>query len=227
MYLGPSLRLDAHSGSVHCLVLGVGGPFTLHVAGTARTVHSALVPPRTTHRVVAHGERMLFGYLDPDARRAAACRDRVTAVEAELLRRAGELSVHPDAGRARELLEVATGSSPAVADHRIRHALGALHADPGGAHPANELAAEAGLSVSRFLHLFSAQTQTTFRRYRLWARMLHVANAVSKGLDLTGAAAEAGFASPSHFSDAFHAMFGLTPSALLGTSPEISLETLR
>lgn len=38
--------------------------------------------------------------------------------------------------------------------------------------------------------------------------------------DLTAATA-AGFANPSHFSAAFHAMFGLSPSRLLATPVEI------
>lgn len=46
--------------------------------------------------------------------------------------------------------------------------------------------------------------------------MLRVAGALNRGADLTSASAEAGFASPSHFSDTFHDLFGLTASALLG-----------
>ncbi len=47
--------------------------------------------------------------------------------------------------------------------------------------------------------------------------MLSIGRAVAKGTDFTTAAADAGFASPSHFSDAFHAMYGLTPRALLAS----------
>lgn len=45
--------------------------------------------------------------------------------------------------------------------------------------------------------------------------MLSVASAVAAGSDLTTAATAAGFASPSHFSDTFRAMFGLTATTLL------------
>jgi methylphosphotriester-DNA--protein-cysteine methyltransferase len=54
--------------------------------------------------------------------------------------------------------------------------------------------------------------------------MLHVATAVSKGADLTRAAVDAGFASPSHFSDAFRRMFGLTATTLLGGGVEIVVD---
>lgn len=169
VYLGPSLQLDAHSGAVHCLAVGVDAPFTLRTAdGAERVVRSALIPPRTTHQVIAGGERMLFFYIDPVAM-----------------------------------------------DPRIDAALKTIRSDFAATPTAAELAAAANLSVSRFLHLFSAETGTSFRRYRLWARMAHVARAVGEGADFTTAAIEAGFASPSHFSDTFHAMFGLTASALL------------
>jgi hypothetical protein len=39
--------------------------------------------------------------------------------------------------------------------------------------------------------------------------------------DLTTAATDAGFASPSHFSEAFHRMFGLQPSRLLAAGVTI------
>ncbi len=244
MYLGPSLRLDPHSGSVHCFALGVDGDFRLEAAGFgSRMVRSALVPPRTTHRVVAgerrdgtatRGERsdgtaearMLFCYLDPGSVYAGGCRGSMSADaggfglghrrEAELIRTAGGADPDPAA-----LLDLACGHARVAMDPRIAVAVATIRADPGGRLTAAELAREADLSVSRFLHLFSGHTGTSFRRYRRWARMVHVGRAVAKGADLTTAAVEAGFASPSHFSDQFHAMCGLSATALFATGAEI------
>jgi AraC-like DNA-binding protein len=53
--------------------------------------------------------------------------------------------------------------------------------------------------------------------------MYRVARTIAVRGDLTAAAADAGFASPSHLSDAFHTMFGLRPSALLATGVAIHL----
>lgn len=98
-------------------------------------------------------------------------------------------------------------------DPRIEDAIAVLHGlDPHDRASAAQLSALVGLSPSRFLHLFRDHTGTSFRRYRLWLRMLRVAERVQDGTDLTGAAMDAGFASPSHFSDSFHAMFGLPPA---------------
>ena len=174
-YLGPSLRLGPHSGSVHCFALGVDAPFLLRIGDDEREVRSALIPARTRHQVVSEG-RMLFLYLEPD-----------------------------------------------LGDDRIRAALGILRRHPSLSAP--QVAAELNLSTSRFLHLFSAHAGTSFRRYRLWARMLRVAAATTAGADLTRASAEAGFASPSHFSDAFRDMFGLTAGALLGKNARIVLDS--
>lgn len=72
------------------------------------------------------------------------------------------------------------------------------------------------LSKSRFLRQFTAHTGTSLRRHRLWARLLWVGRAVAKGASrLTTATMNGGFASPSHFSDTFRELYGLTATALL------------
>ncbi len=65
---------------------------------------------------------------------------------------------------------------------------------------------------------------TSFRRYVQWARMIRVGRAYSAGHDLTRAAVDAGFAAPSHFSDTFRAMFGLTPAAFLTVNGELDID---
>ena len=74
-----------------------------------------------------------------------------------------------------------------------------------------------GLSTSRFLHLFKAQTGAPLRRYRLWNWMGAAVSAYRGGASLTEAAHAAGFASSAHFSTAFRDMFGMTPSELVRT----------
>ncbi|WP_280330754.1 AraC family transcriptional regulator [Nocardia wallacei] len=220
-YLGPSFHLDAHSTPVHCFAFGVDAPFrvTTPSAGV-RTRRSVLVPARTVHRIDASDGRMLFFYLDPRSvhadRLRAAMLDRSEPIASA--HRAEDKLFAALSGRAdpeeirRILLE---GEAPGVADHRIRQAMNTILEDPAADLGAPQLAAAAGLSTSRFLHLFAACAGTSFRRYRQWARMLSVASAVAAGSDLTTAATAAGFASPSHFSDTFRAMFGLTATTLL------------
>ena len=101
-------------------------------------------------------------------------------------------------------------------------ALERMRNDPRRSHSLAELAARAGLSSSRFLHLFKAQTGVPLRRYRLWNRMGAAVGAFRHGVSLTEAAHAAGFASSAHFSTAFRDMFGMTPSELVNTLETIA-----
>lgn len=222
VYIGPSLQLDTHVGSVACLVLGLDGTFDVDVAGsTVAGIRSALIPPRIPHKITAAaGQAMAFGYLDPATASVEACRARMKEWHPIAVEHRDEETLRTAGGN--ELIEAATGSrTPFPADQRIVAATRALHSPGGIETKAATLASEAGLSLSRFLHLFVAQTGTGVRCYRRWARMILVAEVIAGGGDLTRAAADAGFATPSHFSVAFRRMFGLTPSRLLGTGVEI------
>lgn len=244
VYVGPSLRLGPHSGSVPCLAVAVDGTFAVHLDGSAGpSVRSALIPPRLRHHLVAEADLMAFCYVDPASVWHDACRRAMTRTggvidyghrhEDALAAAAGDLTA---AGPARAWLELAAGPPPVgtcsaspfsahpgpepagPGDPRIRAAVVALHRlGPHETSSAAHLAAVSGLSTSRFLHLFREQLGTSFRRYRSWLRMLRAVELIRGHADLTTAAAGAGFASPSHFSTSFHAMFGVRPRHLLGT----------
>ncbi|MFE7744661.1 helix-turn-helix domain-containing protein [Nocardia sp. NPDC057455] len=226
IYRGPSLRLDAHSTAVDCLAVGIDAPFTLAADGRVRTARSALVPPRRVHRVVTEGDHMMFCYLDPGSPAARACRARMTQWDNDFgLHHVSENALATAAGSARpepgSLAGLAGAAPVAPLDERIVEALADLHAHPAAAFTAARFAAAAHLSESRFLHLFAAQAGTSFRRYRLWVRMLAVGRAIAGGANLTMASTDAGFASPSHFSDTFRTLFGLSASDLLATGVQV------
>ncbi|UWU88615.1 AraC family transcriptional regulator [Bradyrhizobium yuanmingense] len=89
-----------------------------------------------------------------------------------------------------------------------------MREQPSGSHTLAELGRRAGLSSSRFLHLFKDVTGVPLRRYRIWSRIGAAARAVAQGQSLTEAAHDAGFSSSAHFSTAFRDMFGMMPSEL-------------
>ncbi|MFI5720726.1 helix-turn-helix transcriptional regulator [Nocardia sp. NPDC051750] len=222
VYLGPSLGLDAHSTAIPSLGVGVDAPFRVRVGGLPDiTARSFLFRARVTHHMVGSRGRMLFCFFDPTSARLARCLGGMTRTagdypyahrdEAELV----ALCRDPEPDIAR-LLDVASIPVPAIRDARITAAADGIRADPARPHRADETARSAGLSTSYFLRTFAAQTGTSFRRYVQWARMVRIARFYSAGYDLTRAATDAGFASPSHFSDTFRAMFGLTPTAFTG-----------
>jgi AraC-like DNA-binding protein len=208
---------------VACLAVGVDAVFT--VDGLA--VRTALIAPRFRHHLVARGERMVFCYLDVASARERACRSRMThgtgPVRHGHVEEAGLVSMSRrlDTATVPRWLDLAGPVPPERVDGRVAAATRHLLREP--TISATELAAGIGLSTSRFLHLFRAHTGTSFRRYRLWARMYRAGHTIAGHRDLTTAAADAGFASPSHLSDAFHTMFGLRPSTLLATGITIHL----
>ncbi len=236
LYVGPSLRLGAHSGSVSCLAVAVNGTFTVEQTGTpGSATRSALIPARLRHRIVPDADRMAFCYLDPGSAWHRGCysamtRDGVIAYGHQqttaLATAAAALSrTHG----ARAWLELActrkvgpnslsaTSGGRGRSDARIEQTLTSLQAaDLHSDLSAAALATRAGLSTSRFLHLFRQHTGTSLRRHRSWLRMVSAARRVRDGADLSTAAMDAGFASPSHFSTSFHAMFGVPANHLLG-----------
>ncbi|WP_280416638.1 AraC family transcriptional regulator [Nocardia carnea] len=229
VYLGPGLGLDAHSTAIPSLGIGIDAPFRVRVDGRPDiTARSFLFRARITHHVVQTRGRMLFCFFDPTSTALARCLGGMTRLAGDYPyahRREADLVAlcrepEPDIER---LLDLASIPLPTISDARIAAAATRIRADPAHPHRAGETARAAGLSTSYFLRTFAGQTGTSFRRYVQWARMVHIARSYAAGHDLTRAAADAGFASPSHFSDTFRAMFGLTPTAFTRIGGELRI----
>jgi AraC-like DNA-binding protein len=222
LYAGPSLNLAPHSGSVWCLAVGIDGPLTVATPdGTKRDAHSVLIPPRLTHQLICHGAGLVSCYLEPTSDRAESCRGKFTAWSGDIgvsHRAEGQLTFTPtDDESASHWLDLAAPRVQRTTDPRIAAAARRIRDDPATTVSSCELAAEAGLSESRFLHLFRDELGTSLRRYRLWVRLLHAGTAIAAGANLTEAAMKSGFASPSHLADRFKTTFGLSATQLLGT----------
>lgn len=222
LYAGPSLNLAPHSGSVWCLAVGIDGPLSVTTADSAScTTQSVLIPPRLTHQLTCHATGLVSCYLEPTSERAEASRHRFGEWQANIG------TSHVDEERlqftptddesASHWLDLAAPAAPRQVDPRIAAAARRIREDPTAAFSSRELAEEAGLSESRFLHLFRDELGTSLRRYRLWVRLTHAGKAIAAGDNLTNAAMKAGFASPSHLADRFKTTFGLSATQLLGT----------
>lgn len=229
IFLGPALGLTAHSTALATLCVGLDAPFRIRAADAPEiTARSFLARARVTHHLVDSSGRMLFCIFDPTSAQVARCLGGMTRDingfsadhrnEAALI----ELCDDPEPDMER-LLELASIPVPILRDARIAEVAAAIRTDPTLPQRAEETARAAGLSRSYFLRTFAEQTGTSFRRYVQWARMLHVARAYAAGHDLTRAATDAGFASPSHFSDTFRAMFGLTATALAAVDGDLRI----
>ena len=224
LYAGPGLGLEPHSGSVWCLVVGVDEPVTVSVDGDRVVARSALIPPRMIHHLSVTG-RMVSCYLDPGSPRSASCRTEFEQFEDGIgigHAREAKLTVFVRSDTdARRWLEAAAPSAPSRIDPRIELVAKQIRDDPTTVVPARELAVAAGLSESRFLHLFHQEVGTSLRRYRLWSRLIRAGSVIAAGENLTTAAVESGFASPSHLADRFKTTFGLSATQLLATGLSI------
>jgi AraC-like DNA-binding protein len=222
LYAGPSLNLAPHSGSVWCFAVGVGGPLAVTTPdGVTRAAGSVLIPPRVRHQLSCNGPGLVSCYLEPTTTRADACRDRMSHWSGDIMvthPSENDLMFTPaDDESACGWLDLAAPSTQHFVDPRIAATARRLRTDPATAVSSAELAADAGLSESRFLHLFRDELGTSLRRYRIWVRLVYAGAAIAAGANLTDAAMKAGFASPSHLADRFKTTFGLSASQLLAT----------
>lgn len=104
-------------------------------------------------------------------------------------------------------------------DRRVRHAAEAIARRCHEPLALDEFADAAGLSASRFRHLFATETGLPFRNYVLWRRLMRAVEIWSNGASLTDAAHEAGFADSAHLSRTFRRMFGQSASTLEQARP--------
>ena len=169
---------------------------------------------------------MAFLYVDPFGRDLAALRTRMREVgRARILiwSRKGRPSIFsrpsPGTPMTRDHARLAVSDllgvgSRAKADARILEAIRCMRDAPGRAHRLTELGKRAGLSPSRFLHLFKAETGVPLRRYRIWNRIGAASRAIAGGPLADRGRARRRLCKLGAFQHRFRDMFGMTPSEL-------------
>ncbi|MEM9487566.1 MAG: AraC family transcriptional regulator [Myxococcota bacterium] len=233
MYVGPGLDLSPHKNAAATIAIGLEFPFELAFAATGidclRPRNIALIPPGSVHHLKAGGA-LVFVYLDALSDDYKSVRaDALEASHSEVVAELGEVLDNLDRisapGAVIEQIFSVLAIAPRPSEHqRLTATIRAIDRAPQDFSRVEDAAQHAGLSVSRFQHIFRDEVGMPFRRYRLWKRMAVVATAIEAGRSLTGAALDAGFASSAHLSVTFREMFGLAPSRLIaaGTRFEIA-----
>jgi AraC-like DNA-binding protein len=233
LYLGPSFGLTPHRNATGVLAVALDGAVGVADKPRSRSpswreARSVLIMPNSLHHLRIDAGRMAFLYVDPFGRDLAALRERMSdrgpRAAFDLVDERPAIALFGDIAERRlateearaavhEVLGVGSHVGP---DARIAEAIKRMRDEPCGSHVLAELSRRAGLSSSRFLHLFKEVTGVPLRRYRIWNRIGAAARAVVQGCSLTDAAHSAGFSSSAHFSSAFRDMFGMPPSELFG-----------
>jgi len=88
----------------------------------------------------------------------------------------------------------------------------------------DRMAALAGLSPSRFMHVFTESLGVPLRPYVLWLRLQHAAGRLLAGASATEAAHDAGFSDAAHLSRTFRRTLGTTPREIAAGRAEGQIE---
>ncbi len=184
--------------------------------------------PFVAHRLYAPDGYILNICIEPESVDAGA----VEAFQQEVNRGAGASQLAGTIQAARRKLltgEATDGFSTAEFDSFFfGRSLAARQLDPRIAqalemlaeHPqdqdlsASHCADRAGLSVSRFLHLFKENTDIPFRSQRMWKRARRFMDYANRSDSLTDVALDLGYPDSSHFSHSIRSSFGLQPRSI-------------
>ena len=110
---------------------------------------------------------------------------------------------------------LSAGALAALADPQLRRAMAAMHAAPQRAWALEDLAAEAGLSRTRFAARFRAVAATTPMEYLTRWRMAVAQGLLRRGKSIKGVAAAVGYDSAAALSRTFSRTVGVAPSEWL------------
>jgi AraC-like DNA-binding protein len=221
-------RNAMHAHHAYQLTFSLGGSFNLHLEDRLVPGPAAVVAPDTPHAFEAEGLVGLL-FVAPESRAGRSLQrlmhaQPAMAIGAEqtrdapvLIREAYEHAESKDALRDVGALiceRIAGHVRTTEPDRRVRQMMDWAERHIDRTLSISEVAEAVGLSPSRASHLFVQETGLPFRTYLLWQRLVRAVDAHTRGLSLTDAAQEAGFADSAHLSRTFKRMFGLPAASL-------------
>ena len=110
-----------------------------------------------------------------------------------------------------------------VLDPRVARAILQIGKFCGEPVTAASCASEAGLSPSRFLHLFKEETGISFRSFRAWKRARHLLHYANQDINLAHLAQDIGYPDSTHFSHSIRRFYGLKPRAIFSGSRDLAI----
>ena len=112
-------------------------------------------------------------------------------------------------------------------DLRVARAIVQIGKFSGEPVTAASCATEAGLSPSRFLHLFKEETGISFRSFRAWKRARHLLHFANQDINLAHLAQDIGYPDSTHFSHSIRRFYGLKPRAIFSGSRDLAIYSHR
>lgn len=227
-FTGPLHYNDNHQHGAPVFLAGLYGKFRLRVnGGNWLWCRTAIIPAGVLHELDVGGEPITVLYIEPTVAGVDAFKPLINnsrSLNGALVGNGGEICFMRDLYEDRympdwttEALQDLLGYSKrrahaAVIDPRLTRIVDHLFENGDDLTSVAELAAQVGLSPSRFQHLFTQQVGVPFRRYRGWNRMRQAIREIIRGHNFTTAAHATGFTDSAHFSHEFHKIFGAAPT---------------
>ncbi|WP_234413712.1 AraC family transcriptional regulator [Ideonella sp. A 288] len=220
------------------LYVALGDPIRVAVDGRDwQTTDLAVVPPYVPHRVACDERLIADLVIEPETLPRgglpAALGGCVGAVPhlPDLVDRVRQLHTWLCAHGASQGLQTADLDRRVFGhplprrrlDPRIEQALEAMRRDPAGALTAQQCAEQAGLSFSRFLHLFKQEAGASFRNLRAWKRARSLLHHVTRDSNLLHVALDTGYPDATHFSHSIRQVYGLRPRDLFAGSRRLTV----
>jgi AraC-like DNA-binding protein/quercetin dioxygenase-like cupin family protein len=234
LFIGPLDYNASHQHGAPVFVTGLYGKFGLRVEGGPwRWVRAAVIPAGVRHELQLGGMPLGVLYIEPNLAGTEALTPLVRGSSASeeggaLIGTAGEVGAFRALYESRtatrwagealgDLLGFARAKARKAIDPRIAGAVVLLSSfGLGPLRSVDAVAAQVGLSGSRFQHLFTREVGVPFRRYRAWQRMRGAIAEIVRGSSFGRAAHLAGFADQAHFGRDFRRTFGAAASRSLG-----------
>jgi AraC-like DNA-binding protein len=209
------LRLTTGDGQEACGELFAVRPNVRHtIASDFRSAICVVIEPES----VAGGTfdalvRLLSG---PEAPRVAS---RIRAAYDRLR------ECHRDGISSAELDMMCFGEAlpPRALDPRVARSIAQIDSFSGEPVTAASCALAAGLSCSRFLHLFKQETGISFRAFRAWKRARHLLHFANQNINLAHLAQDIGYPDSTHFSHSIRRFYGLKPRAIFSGSRDLAI----
>jgi AraC-like DNA-binding protein len=237
LYAGLLGEASIRTFGAYTLYVSLGAPSRASIgAGAWESADLVVVPPYVPHRIIAGGrsickvmieaETVAPASLPPLLRGPGGGVDapelvaRVRGIYAQLLRSGRDTDIR-QLDFDRDVIGHAL--APRAVDPRIAATLDHIKNAPSGPATAEDMADLAGLSFSRFLHLFKQETGTSLRNLRAWKRARSLLHYVNTASNLTDIALDAGYPDSTHFSHSIRRIYGLKPRDIVAGSRKLTV----
>ena len=223
------------SGAFNVYVAIEGGLWLTTADGRETPGELAAVLPNVRHTIASDYRSVLSLVIEPESvppgvfedlvkrltgPESANFANRIRAAHVALRERQGGNDI---SNAEFDLLCLGEVLAPRALDPRVARSIVQIGKFCGEPVTAASCAAAAGLSPSRFLHLFKEETGISFRSFRAWKRARHLLHFANQDINLAHLAQDIGYPDSTHFSHSIRRFYGLKPRAIFSGSRDLAI----